>query len=305
MTALVDAAQSRSTLLTTKALDVLCKTASANTAAVCAAGGAETAVAIVRRAPRAPLASPTNEAELRLSSQAQPTILAAALLNKLAVVNINALLGHVPDGGVTALIGMLDTRAAETQPGAAAEASVACHTLLRLRSYNCSLFPTATAERALDAAMALLRARERTAELPNDDALRGACVLIQKLCIFSGCCNDAAACSAVCRKAAVRAGLAALLRRVWALLYSAADDGADAPQAPLAIALAGLMREFPNAPPPRACDGCGAQGGQLRRCSSCRAVRYCTAACQLANWPIHKAACRAAAAAAGAGGLRG
>ena len=29
-----------------------------------------------------------------------------------------------------------------------------------------------------------------------------------------------------------------------------------------------------------------------KRCSGCRLVRYCGAACQTADWPAHKAACR-------------
>ena len=29
-----------------------------------------------------------------------------------------------------------------------------------------------------------------------------------------------------------------------------------------------------------------------KRCGGCRLVRYCGAACQKADWPAHKAACR-------------
>jgi hypothetical protein len=61
--------------------------------------------------------------------------------------------------------------------------------------------------------------------------------------------------------------------------------------------------------PGRVCDGCGATEAQqppadgaaaakFKRCAACRAALYCSAACQRTAWPAHKAACRAAAAAA-------
>jgi hypothetical protein len=55
------------------------------------------------------------------------------------------------------------------------------------------------------------------------------------------------------------------------------------------------------------CDraGCGARAGgdaavKLRLCAACRGARYCSVACQRTDWAAHKAACRAAAAAAAA-----
>jgi hypothetical protein len=46
------------------------------------------------------------------------------------------------------------------------------------------------------------------------------------------------------------------------------------------------------------CAACGAAkasgGAKLRRCAGCRAVRYCSAACQKAHWREHRAACEAA-----------
>jgi hypothetical protein len=48
----------------------------------------------------------------------------------------------------------------------------------------------------------------------------------------------------------------------------------------------------------RACAaGCGATT-RLKLCSSCESASYCGAACQRTHWREHKAACRAAAAAA-------
>lgn len=43
---------------------------------------------------------------------------------------------------------------------------------------------------------------------------------------------------------------------------------------------------------PRVCAACGNTSGVLRRCSACRAVRYCGEACSHAHWRVHKAECR-------------
>ncbi len=65
------------------------------------------------------------------------------------------------------------------------------------------------------------------------------------------------------------------------------------------------------AKPARVCaaPSCGATSG-LKRCSGCRAVRYCSEACSRAHWRVHKAECRRyqaerAAAAAGEGAGEG
>ncbi|KAJ7584121.1 hypothetical protein C8J56DRAFT_197941 [Mycena floridula] len=42
----------------------------------------------------------------------------------------------------------------------------------------------------------------------------------------------------------------------------------------------------------RRCTSSGATG-KLSQCAACRAVFYCSKACQTANWPSHKAACKA------------
>ncbi|KAL4435486.1 hypothetical protein ABPG77_006248 [Micractinium sp. CCAP 211/92] len=41
------------------------------------------------------------------------------------------------------------------------------------------------------------------------------------------------------------------------------------------------------------CTECGTVKGKLLRCSGCKQLWYCSRECQLANWPAHKAACRA------------
>jgi hypothetical protein len=46
-----------------------------------------------------------------------------------------------------------------------------------------------------------------------------------------------------------------------------------------------------------ACSACGIsarmlEGGKLRECSACGSVRYCGRACQKADWPAHKTACK-------------
>ena len=51
------------------------------------------------------------------------------------------------------------------------------------------------------------------------------------------------------------------------------------------------------------CSGCGRLAFQLRKCSECRAVSYCSRECQVRHWKEggHKRECTQLAAAAGAG----
>lgn len=39
------------------------------------------------------------------------------------------------------------------------------------------------------------------------------------------------------------------------------------------------------------CKTCGQAGG-VRPCSRCKAAKYCCQECNVASWPLHKAACR-------------
>jgi hypothetical protein len=73
-----------------------------------------------------------------------------------------------------------------------------------------------------------------------------------------------------------------------ALQYLIAGEASHSP-AGLEGALASMRQEAA-----RACAACGAQGEgvELQLCSGCHAVRYCSPACQHADWKAHKAVCR-------------
>ena len=45
-------------------------------------------------------------------------------------------------------------------------------------------------------------------------------------------------------------------------------------------------------PTPLACDKCGKTGVQLKECSACQNVRYCSLDCQKAAWKHHKPHCK-------------
>jgi hypothetical protein len=52
----------------------------------------------------------------------------------------------------------------------------------------------------------------------------------------------------------------------------------------------GSLRSCANA----ACGTIEAYAGHFKLCAGCKAVVFCTRDCQLASWPQHKAACKAA-----------
>jgi hypothetical protein len=85
---------------------------------------------------------------------------------------------------------------------------------------------------------------------------------------------------------AARAGLAARLRGFAPMFTQYAPETRDR-LVLLSEALDGVTLH--------ACDGCGAKDTpELKRCARCRAVRYCSAACQRQAWPTHKQDCVAA-----------
>ena len=80
-----------------------------------------------------------------------------------------------------------------------------------------------------------------------------------------------------------------------ALAAPAAEEGDPAAQLQLAVDVAEALATRPCARP--CCTtvllGAGEGGAPLgTRCGGCRVARYCGTACQSADWPAHKAACR-------------
>lgn len=68
------------------------------------------------------------------------------------------------------------------------------------------------------------------------------------------------------------------------------DAATDAVKAEIA-AMQATQRAFMWA---TACDECGKTSSGQRACKACHTARYCSRKCQLAAWPAHKAACKAA-----------
>jgi hypothetical protein len=175
-----------------------------------------------------------------------------------------------------------------------------------------------TADVAAGVDVALLTMRTHRHQL---FALQRACWALHALCACSS--PSGGACPAAVARAAA-GGAAALVVRVDAALRAAgrrqepgcaeeltallhmfsvagaADGGAGV------AAAAPALRRMPASFQPlrRTCAACNGvpPTGKLKRCGSCRGARYCSAACQHAHWPAHKAACRLAAAAGTAGG---
>lgn len=70
--------------------------------------------------------------------------------------------------------------------------------------------------------------------------------------------------------------------------------GDDASQSELAVgaALALATRACAHVGCTSLAGACEAASPRGRRCGGCEVVRYCCKACQIADWPAHKAACR-------------
>ena len=75
---------------------------------------------------------------------------------------------------------------------------------------------------------------------------------------------------------------------------AAAAEGDAARQAQLAVDVAQALATRPCAHPccTTIVGAREADAPRGKRCSRCQVVRYCGRACQLADWPAHKAACR-------------
>lgn len=68
------------------------------------------------------------------------------------------------------------------------------------------------------------------------------------------------------------------------------SSGGAAARAPLSSSGGGAAGQATDT---KRCTECGTVKGKLLRCSGCKQLWYCSRECQLANWPAHKAACRA------------
>jgi ankyrin repeat protein len=61
----------------------------------------------------------------------------------------------------------------------------------------------------------------------------------------------------------------------------------------LSFALRFTMSQLPiSANKQKKCDGCGKEGADLKKCSACLSVCYCSSACQRVGWPGHRAMCK-------------
>lgn len=91
------------------------------------------------------------------------------------------------------------------------------------------------------------------------------------------------------------------VKRSHGLAFGASEAaaGQDLEQRQQGAAAEGVEGEAGAAKEPRlSCRNCGLSGVRLQRCSACKSVYYCSAACQRADWPRHTPECGSLASAA-------
>eukprot|EP00662_Eupelagonemidae_sp_cell21_P057811 gene57811-biopygen43991 len=138
----------------------------------------------------------------------------------------------------------------------------------------------AAASEEADAALRVLRELHTAPQLAGDD--RGTADHVRGLIKES--------------LAHIRAGDAALRALITHMCCSGLglSPGAGSADPPLPDPFAGVIDDdaLRNIAETRECAGCGEKGEKLRRCTGCRSVWYCSAACQKGHWLAHKPACR-------------
>jgi hypothetical protein len=112
-----------------------------------------------------------------------------------------------------------------------------------------------------------------------------------------GGCRQVQYCSAGCQREDWHAGHKAVCAREGEPAEGAAEDGPSADPEQPDEKTTGEVRASP--PPaaalpaemPSACGLCNKGEGPLRACSRCKAIMYCSQACQRADWRRHKRVC--------------
>lgn len=136
------------------------------------------------------------------------------------------------------------------------------------RTFCCAALPRQALAGAASAAVAVLRLTD-----VHSNARAHACAAVAELCKRGGGAEAARA-----------AGAAAVLRALQRI-----DEGANTEVQCLA-SVAEVAEKMLTCS--TTCAACGSPAREL--CAGCREAVYCNRDCQLAHWPAHKSACRAA-----------